>query len=182
MRLNSWIFLVGFSGSGKSTLGRALASRLKCRFFDLDAYIEKRAGMSISRIFGTAGEAAFRRFEKEFLLGLLAGQKPGVVALGGGAFESAGIRALTQRRGVSVYLSCSLRELYRRLCNKSDRPLLNVVPHSRETLRQARLRRMRELLNTRLANYRRADFIVSTSDKTETQSAAELLRLLKNAL
>jgi len=182
MRLNKWIFLVGFSGSGKSTLGRALASRLRSRFIDLDASTEKRAGMPISEIFGTMGEAAFRRFEKESLLGLLADQKPGVMALGGGAFESARIRALTRRQGLSVYLSCSLRELHRRLGGKSDRPLLNVAPRPRETLGQARLRRMRELLNTRLANYRRADFIVSTTGKTKAQSTAELLRLLKNAL
>jgi shikimate kinase len=182
MRLNKWIFLVGFSGSGKSTLGRTLASRLNWRFVDLDSHLEKQAGRSIATIFKTAGEAAFRRMERGSLRQLLTGRKRGVMALGGGAFESARVRALVRRRGISVYLSSSLRELYRRLKDGHDRPLLNVSLRAGETPRQARLRCMQKMLDRRLANYRRADFIVSTTGKTVNQSAAELLRLLKDAL
>ena len=39
------IFLTGFMGSGKTTVGRLLAGRLGIAFVDLDAEIERRAGL-----------------------------------------------------------------------------------------------------------------------------------------
>ena len=35
------VFLVGFSGSGKSMVGDKLARKLKVRFYDTDAMIER---------------------------------------------------------------------------------------------------------------------------------------------
>ena len=61
------IFLIGYMGCGKTTLGRALAARTGVRFIDLDDYIEERAGMTISGIFATKGESAFRAMEREAL-------------------------------------------------------------------------------------------------------------------
>ena len=47
-------------GSGKSTVGRMLAAQLAWHFTDLDAEIERGAGLSISQIFAQKGEAVFR--------------------------------------------------------------------------------------------------------------------------
>ena len=57
------IVLTGFMGSGKSTVGALLAERLGWKFFDLDAEIERREGMSVPAIFANMGEMRFRRAE-----------------------------------------------------------------------------------------------------------------------
>ena len=182
MRLRKRVFLVGFSGSGKSTLGRVLAVKLGYRFVDLDGVIEKHARQSIAEIFAKKGEAAFRRLETTQLKRVLASTRNQVIALGGGAFEFADIRNMVRGNGVTVFLSCSQRELYRRLRNAGDRPLLEVRPRPGETPTQAKIRRIRHLLKKRLANYRAADLILSTTEKTVAQSARRLVRLLKNRL
>ena len=45
------IVLSGFMGSGKTTIGRRLASALHMKFVDMDLYIEKKTGMTVSEIF-----------------------------------------------------------------------------------------------------------------------------------
>ena len=54
-------------GCGKSSIGRRLSELLCCRFIDLDSFIEGREGRSVSEIFATDGEAAFRQMELEAL-------------------------------------------------------------------------------------------------------------------
>jgi shikimate kinase len=44
------IFVLGISCVGKTTIGSILASRLGCRFFDLDEEIERFFGTSIERL------------------------------------------------------------------------------------------------------------------------------------
>jgi shikimate kinase len=173
-----WVFLIGFSGSGKSSVGRTLAKRLKCRFDDLDLLIEKHTGMAIPEIFEGSGESAFRKLERDVLRKLLTRDKAGVVALGGGAFESRDIRGWTRSHGVTVFLSCSVRELYRRLEGSTNRPLLQVTLTADSPLRQACLARIRMLLSRRLANYRRADLNLSTTNRSVAQAARELDRKL----
>ena len=60
MFINNNIYFIGLPGSGKSTLGRSLAKRLKKRFFDSDAYIVDKTGVSVDTIFELEGEAGFR--------------------------------------------------------------------------------------------------------------------------
>jgi shikimate kinase len=175
---NRWIILIGFSGSGKSSVGQALSIRLGCRFVDLDKTIEKSSGQTINRIFDQSGEAAFRRMEIVALRRTLSRGRTGVVALGGGAFEQSATRKMANAHGVTVFLSCSIRELYRRLKTSDDRPLLKGSTRSGETVRQARLRHICTLRKKRLANYHRADLILSTTNKTVAQAAKQLHRLL----
>src|SRR5262249_42678239 len=83
------IYLVGFMGSGKSTIGRALADELGWNFGDLDADIEERSQSTISEIFDTHGETAFRVLETAALrdrVRIVESGRPHVISLGGGAF------------------------------------------------------------------------------------------------
>lgn len=174
------LFLVGFSGSGKSTIGPLLARLTRCSFCDLDTGIARAAGMSISDIFGKMGEKSFRALEKGLLtLELKRRTRPTVLALGGGAFQDREIRQITQQAGVSIYLSCSKAELFRRLKDKTDRPLLQVRPRSGQTLRQARIARIGRLLESRKANYLRADLTVSTTSLTPEEAAAKIAQKVK---
>lgn len=78
------IFLIGLPACGKSTLGRAVAQRCEgVTFVDLDAEVEKAAGMSVAQIFARFGEKAFRDAETRALEALCS-QKNIIVACGGG--------------------------------------------------------------------------------------------------
>ena len=61
------IILVGYMGSGKTTVGKALASELKMRFYDLDWYIESRMHRTVAQLFRERGEEGFRTIEHNML-------------------------------------------------------------------------------------------------------------------
>ena len=88
------IVLCGFMGCGKSTVGRNLARKTGKRFVDMDAYIEKKTGKTISEIFTDQGEDGFRDIEHEVCLEL-ADKSNLIIATGGGA--------LTFERNVRVF-------------------------------------------------------------------------------
>lgn len=174
------LFLIGFSGSGKSTIGPPLAKRLKAEFFDTDAMIEKETGSRISKLFSRVGEVRFREMEQQAIeIVLHSKAKRKVVALGGGAFASRNTRTLIVNSGVVVYLSCSVRELYRRLRLTSDRPLLDVRPAAGQTMRQARLRKINFLLGKRKNSYNLADLRVATSNKTVAACVSDVYRKVR---
>ncbi len=163
-RLGRSIVLIGFSGSGKTTLGKMLAKRLRVPFVDLDAMIVASEGRSIADIFSQQGERYFRRVETSSLTELASqvGQRR-VLALGGGAFQSVRNRQLSRRLGMVIYLSCSVRELYRRLSHSDDRPLMNAILRSETTSQRVHITRIKQLIALRSPLYRMADITVSTS-------------------
>ncbi|MFN5829806.1 MAG: shikimate kinase, partial [Bacteroidota bacterium] len=77
------VYLTGFMGSGKTTVGKKLAAQLNYTFIDLDSYIEKQEGRSISELFNEHGENYFREVEHQCLQTLLKLEKL-VIACGGG--------------------------------------------------------------------------------------------------
>lgn len=78
------LVLVGMPGSGKTTVGKQLAKQSGRRFMDTDDVIVNAAGCSISEIFSTKGEAAFRDMESA-VIRQVASQQGCVIATGGGA-------------------------------------------------------------------------------------------------
>ncbi len=174
------IVLTGFSGSGKSTIGPKLAMRLKAEFFDTDAMIEKQTGRTIADLIDCEGETYFRRLEHETLKRILSGRGGRkLIALGGGAFIRRENRKLIDKDTVVVYLSCPVRELYRRLKQKNDRPLLEVKPKDNETIRLARLRKIRELFEQRRKSYEMADLRISTADKSVATCVEQIITKLR---
>jgi shikimate kinase len=121
--LKRTIVLVGLMGAGKSAIGRRLANRLGVPFVDADSEIEKAAGQTVSEIFESHGEAAFRAGERRVIARLLE-QPPHVLATGGGAFMDAETRRRIREVGCSVWLRADLDLLLRRVARRSDRPLL----------------------------------------------------------
>jgi shikimate kinase len=172
------IFLTGFSGSGKSTVGHLLAARLKRRFVDTDRLVERRAKRTIPNIFHLYGQTHFRDLERQVIADLAARRTPPlVVALGGGTLMNEANRCVVRSAGCIVYLSCSLREIYRRTRTMSDRPLL--APQF--GLRQTQLMSISKLLAQRLPGYQAAGIKCSTTSRTPLQAAnviaAKLTRL-----
>lgn len=132
-RLPGHIYLTGLSGSGKSTAGPLLAKALGLRFVDLDAEIEKDAGVSIPALFEREGEQSFRKREYDTLRKTIDGPRA-VIALGGGAPTRRAVRSILRRTGDVVWLKADPDVLLRRLGDAADRPLLKDDPEG--TLRR----------------------------------------------
>lgn len=162
------VVLIGFSGSGKSTAGKILANTLGVRFVDTDREIERRTGQRITDMFAEQGEHSFRKLEREVIEELV--HEPMVVGLGGGAFMQASVRKHIQDQGISVYLRCSQKELYRRLQSVTDRPLL-LQGDLRENIKA--------LLDKRKATYEMADHTLSVTNLTPAKTAAAIVALLR---
>ena len=78
------IILIGMPSSGKSTIGRLIAERLSRTFEDTDDIITNDTQRSISDIFATDGETAFRDIESSAVKKISV-QSALVIATGGGA-------------------------------------------------------------------------------------------------
>ncbi|CAN5342529.1 shikimate kinase [soil metagenome] len=120
---NRTIALVGLMGVGKSTVGRRLGTRLGLPFADGDDEIEQAAGMSVSEIFATMGEAGFRDGEARVMRRLLEGP-PKVLATGGGAILNPDTRALLAQHATTVWLKADLKIVASRVQRRDTRPLL----------------------------------------------------------
>lgn len=116
------IVLVGFMGAGKSTALAELRSK-GLRTADSDQLIQADAGMSVAKIFEVSGEARFREIEERIVLAALGDESIDVLALGGGAVTSAGVREeISGPRHTTVWLELELASAWRRV-RRSDRPL-----------------------------------------------------------
>jgi len=118
------LLLVGMMGSGKSTVARLVAGRLGRPHVDTDEEVERVAGMSVSEIFSTRGEAAFRAEEARALATVLAGAVPSVISVGGGIVLHPEPRAALRRGGTVVWLRARPETLARRVGRHAQRPLL----------------------------------------------------------
>ena len=60
------IILTGYMGCGKTEIGSRISQKLGMKFIDLDEYIEKREGSSITKIFEKKGDIYFRKIESKY--------------------------------------------------------------------------------------------------------------------
>lgn len=118
------LVLIGMPGCGKSTIGRNLSEELNMPLIDLDAEIEKTAGMTIPQIFAAEGEDGFRKRESEQVekYGSIGGR---VLVTGGGAVKDPLNRKYLRMNGFVVHITRDLD-----LLSMEGRPL----SQSREAL------------------------------------------------
>ncbi|MDZ7345048.1 MAG: shikimate kinase [candidate division KSB1 bacterium] len=169
------IFLIGFMGCGKSTIGRLLAAQLNWEFVDLDEQIVAYVQMPIEQIFAIYGEPYFRRVELLLLEDMVKHDNL-VIALGGGTpAQEAAWQIL--RQGIVIYLRCQPEELFRRLKDDHQRPMLGrIAPHERLT-------HIKTLLALREPFYRRADFVVdSFAEHPPAETAAIVGQLVRESV
>jgi len=115
------VVLTGFMGAGKSSVGAQLAAELGWTFIDLDDEIVRAEGTSISSLFASIGEPAFRELERAALALTLQRSKI-VLALGGGVQESPACRELLAQNPATLvlYLEAPLETLLAR-CDQQQR-------------------------------------------------------------
>ncbi|MEX2453060.1 MAG: shikimate kinase [Rhodospirillaceae bacterium] len=164
--------LVGLMGAGKTCIGQRLAHRLGMEFVDADAEIEAAADCTVEEIFARFGEQAFRDGERRVIARLL-GEKPRVIATGGGAFSSAETRANVREKGLSVWLRADIDVLLHRVSRRSNRPLLKQG-NKRETLER--------LMTERYPFYAEADITVDTGSESPETTVGRVVEALKRHL
>ena len=118
------IILVGYMGSGKTTVGKALASELKMRFYDLDWYIESRMHRTVAQLFRERGEEGFRTIEHN-MLHEVAEFEDVRISCGGGTPCFFDNMDYLNAQGKTLYLKAEPEVLYNHLkMGRIVRPLL----------------------------------------------------------
>ena len=164
------IILIGFMGCGKSSVGKRLAQALNCVFLDTDELIEKEQERTISDIFATDGEGAFREMETECLRNLIErGGEGFVLSVGGGLPVREINRKLLKELGDVVLLQVSAEVVYKRLRGDKTRPLLqDKNPRGR----------IEDLMNARKGFYEdAAEYVVNVDEKNFDDIVDEIVKI-----
>lgn len=166
------LYLIGMMGAGKTTLGRILAKELGYRFVDTDELIERVAGQSITEIFATEGEAAFRETETKVLAEVSAYKKLAISTGGGIVLRQQNWSYL--HHGIVVWLDVPVQQLYERLREDTSRPLLRDPDP---------LAKLQSLYESRQRLYAQADVhILTGAGETPEQLAPRVLEEIRKVL
>ena len=122
MKSKENLVFLGMMGSGKSSIGLMVSKKLNIDFVDVDQEIEKKIGMTISKIFENQGEKYFRETEELITLKLLKKNKT-VISLGGGAFLNNKIKKEVLDNHISFWLRWDIKTLVNRIQNSQKRPI-----------------------------------------------------------
>tara|TARA_Y100000389_G_C17427804_1_gene500639 strand:+ start:36 stop:548 length:513 start_codon:yes stop_codon:yes gene_type:complete len=122
MKSRKNLIFLGMMGSGKSSIGLIVSKKLGIDFLDVDHEIEKKLGMSVSKIFLTKGEDYFREIEEITTLKILKKNKT-VISLGGGSFLNNKIRKNILENHISFWLNWDIKTLINRIENSQKRPI-----------------------------------------------------------
>lgn len=162
------VVLIGFRGTGKTSVGRILAKRLQVPFYDTDALVEHRAGVTIPEIFRQHGEAHFRALEREVIASLRTAE--GVIGTGGGAVCDPANVADLRWRGRVFLLSAAPEVIHERIAG-SDRPGLTGLSPEEE---------VRTLLAQRKKAYLgAADACIDTGRRTSHEVAGMIIQEIR---
>jgi XRE family aerobic/anaerobic benzoate catabolism transcriptional regulator len=164
--INRFIALIGLRGSGKSTVGPILARRLGTEFVELDKWIEEAAGLTLSEMFATHGEAYYRELERESVLRLFSRLSGGVLAPGGSVVTDAESWELIKRRCFTVWLHATPEEFMKRMRRQGDlRPIQG---------RPSAMNELKALLARREPLYAESRLRIRTTNKSPSAVVAEI--------
>lgn len=122
------LVLLGYMGCGKSTIGKLLASTMRLKFVDLDAYIEIKEEATIKEIFDAKGEIYFRKIEASYLKELMNDTEHDVISLGGGTPCFGENMDIINMNSTSVYLRATIPTLFTRLKKEqTTRPIIQTI-------------------------------------------------------
>lgn len=164
------IVLTGLMGSGKTTVGKVLANKLTKKFIDTDELIEKQEKISINEIFSSFGESCFRTLETEMIKKVCKSQNQ-IISTGGGIVEKPENIKILKKKSVVFYLYAPVEELFERIKNEKNRPLLN---------NDAPKWALEKLFQKRESLYEQCDVKIETSGKSIDQITEEIIEKFEN--
>lgn len=164
------IVLVGMMGAGKTTVGEYLSAKLNRELKDIDCVIEQEQKKSIIEIFTDDGEEAFRKLESE-TIEKFSNMSDLIISTGGGALEKANNLSNLQKNGIIIYLKADIEELFKRVKNETQRPLLKE---------QDPLEVIKKLIKKREKFYLMADITIITDNKSPEKITEEIIKAIKN--
>jgi len=159
------IALIGFMGAGKSSVGHLVAEQLRFDYLDTDDVIQSRAGRTITEIFATDGEPAFRKMESD-LVKELAGRTRTVISTGGGLPVKPENLACLKTHALVVCLWASPEKIWERVRHQTHRPLLHDSDPQKK---------IRDLLAVREPFYKQADVLVNTDIRSVREVAQQVV-------
>ena len=122
MKSKENLVFLGMMGSGKSSIGSIISKKLNIDFIDVDKQIEKKMGLTISKIFEIKGEKYFREIEEATTLKVLKKNKI-IISLGGGAFLNNKIKKEILDNHISFWLNWEIKTLINRIKKSQKRPV-----------------------------------------------------------
>jgi len=162
------IILIGFMGVGKTTIGKIIAKKLKLNFVDMDNYIEKTEGKSISKIFEEYGEQHFRELESESLKDLIKSDNI-VISTGGGIVTTKENSDILKKEKIVIFLDANTQTILNNLYKEIDkRPLLRNSNNVENTISN--------LLNERYEKYNSiCDIKIDINEKNIEEVVSQIL-------
>ena len=155
------ITLLGLRGAGKTSIGKKLAQKRSIPFIELDAEIERSAGLTLPEIFELHGESFYRKLELTRLQEVIEHQQPAVVAVSGGVVQESRTYALILQHTTSVWLKAAPEVHMQRVRDQGDlRPMQD---------REDAMAELRTILARRTPLYSQADITVDTTSRDLTE-------------
>lgn len=159
--------LIGMPGCGKSSLGKAIASKLKLKFIDIDRLIEQKYGKRLYELINEYGMEGFKRIEEETLLSV--SDDKAILAPGGSAVYYESVMKHCKSIGKLVYLYVGYEQIKERLGDYSKR---GVVLKEGQTLL--------DLYNERKKLYEKyADITVNCNGRDFAEYQKNVMEVLK---
>ena len=164
------LILVGLPGAGKTAVARAVGEKLGRQVLDFDLEISRREGVSVAEIFGSKGEAHFRKLERS-LTEELRETSGMILSPGAGWIANEGCLGLLRPPGITIYLKVRPEVAIARMgAATADRPLLRRPNPEAE---------VRKLLQARESLYMQSDHTVSTDRMTQPEVEACIVALAR---
>jgi shikimate kinase len=146
-------------------VGRHVAEQLHFDYLDTDELIQSRTGRTITEIFSTDGEPAFRKMESELVTELAARTKT-VIATGGGLPVNPQNLINLKKYALVVCLWASPEKIWDRVKNQTHRPLLHDPDPQKK---------IRDLLVAREPFYKQADVLLNTELRSVREVAQQVV-------
>jgi XRE family aerobic/anaerobic benzoate catabolism transcriptional regulator len=164
------IALFGLRGAGKSTVGRRLALALEVPFVELDAEVEREAGVGLGQLFDLHGTEAFHRYTHDALERVLSQGDRVVLAVGGSVVDDERNFARLRETCRTIWLTATAEEHFQRVVDQGDSRPMQGRPRA--------FAELEALLERRSRSYGLCDAEVSTSRRSPEDVSESVLSLL----